>query len=95
MIKKKALMQVFSYEFCKFFQDSFLPEHLRPTVLSQLELFLISIFHIFFGKFPGLATEAATRFFLLKKGVLKYFAKLTGKYMYGSRFLIKCFPVNF
>ena len=24
-------MQVFSYEFCKFFQDSFLAEHLRPT----------------------------------------------------------------
>ena len=78
-----------------FFRTAFYLSTSGRLVLSQLELFLISIFHIFFGKFPGLATEAAARFFLLKKGVLKYFAKLTGKYMYGSRFLIKCFPVNF
>ena len=40
-------------------------------------------------------TEAATRGVLLKKGVLRYFTKFTGKHIFQISFLIKLQAKNF
>ena len=83
MIQKEALVQVFFYEFCKNFQDSFFAEYLRPTGSDPVITVSCSIFH-FFGKLLGLATD-----FFYKKVFFKYFAKFTGEYMCRSLFLNK------
>ena len=98
LLKKEALAQVFSCEFCEISKNTFL-----QITSGRLRLFLINFIRGVVTAFActvyNLCRSSHLKCFI-KKGVLKYFAKIYGKTLVPESLLKKrlchrCFPMNF
>ena len=81
LIKKEALAQVFSCEFCEIFKNTFFTEHLWTTVSMTF-------------KYEILIVRCSQQRCFIKKGVLKIFTKFTGKHLCQSPFFNKVSGVS-
>ena len=80
-IKKEALAQVLSCEFCEIFKNTFFTEHLWTTASMTL-------------KYEILIVRSSHQRCSIKIGVLKFFSKFTGKHLCQSLFLNKVSGVS-
>ena len=81
LIKKEALAQVLSCEFCEIFKNTFFTEHLWTTASMTL-------------KYEILIARSSHQRCFIKKGIIKNFTKFTGKHLCQSPFFDKVSVVS-